>query len=254
MTAHKPFKKSGNGPALWLSFSLCAAMLACHDDSPSPLFGHWDDIGDAGLRADAALRLDQSVSLDAATTTCSPAVIGHGLAALSAHRSPSRRTTPTAGNTDDDEEEDVIADPRCASGYRWVGKDHESKLMRPGTDCLACHRPENEDDRDDDDEAPGFVVAGTVYGARNEPDNCLGSEGAVIRITDANGQRIERVSNRAGNFYIKSKNTRLALPFMAEVSANGRTRAMQHAQCRTSCNVCHTATGTQGAPGRIVMP
>jgi hypothetical protein len=130
--------------------------------------------------------------------------------------------------------------------------------MQPGSDCLRCHRPGNDDDHprpsDDDDEAPGYVVAGTVYGALNEPSDCLGVAGVTIRITDAKGQRIERTSNRAGNFYIKSKGTRLALPITAEISAAGRTRKMQHAQCLTSCNACHASTGTSGAKGRLLVP
>ena len=82
----------------------------------------------------------------------------------------------------------------------------------------------------DSDEPDGYVVAGTVYAAAHEPSDCLGVEGGMIRITDARGQVIEWVSNRAGNFYLKSSKYRLALPFTAVISATGRTRKMEHVE------------------------
>lgn len=246
--------------------ALGSLFLSCQEPAPPSYFGRWEDT-DAGRshRPDAATDDAAPPALDAAALTCHPSVIGGGddlrtAAAPLRSRHPARSSAspPTHKPTDDDDDKYVVADSKCLSGWRWIGGQHESKLMQPGSDCLRCHRPGNDDDHprpgDDDDEAPGYVVAGTVYGALNEPSDCLGVEGVTIRITDAQGQRIERTSNRAGNFYIKSKGTRLALPITAEISAAGRTRKMQHAQCLTSCNACHSSTGVSGAKGRLLVP
>jgi hypothetical protein len=243
-------------------------LAACHDPEPGSFFGRWEEISDAGTRADAAHRRDAATPADAAMLACSPGEIGgeeedarpHALGRLRPPLLPAPRQAPTGPRSrqhDDDEEEPVIRDPRCVSGYRWVGGKEESKLMMPGSDCLSCHSPSARSARvhsTDDDDPDGYVVAGTVYAAQHEPSDCLGVGGVLIRITDARGQIIERVSNAAGNFYIKAEKARLALPITAEISAGGRTRKMEHAQCLTSCNACHTQTGSGGAPGRILLP
>ena len=264
---------------------LCAAiflavgclLFSCQDSATPHYFGHWNDALDGGTASvDGEAGDAAPATPDAAALTCTPAELGGGddLRGLLAQASLWPRTSPQAEpsplrptgrevDDDDDDDENVVSDPRCLSGWRWAGGQHKSKLMQPGSDCLRCHRPSHDadrpeqtddDDDDDDDKAPGYVVAGTVYGALHEPSDCLGVEGVTVRITDAHGQRLERTSNRAGNFYIKSRGTRLALPFTAELSAGGRTRRMQHPQCLTSCNVCHTATGDSGAPGRLLRP
>ena len=120
--------------------------------------------------------------------------------------------------------------------------------MMPGSDCNSCHRPGGSHD------APSFTISGTVYSSLTERDDCLGVSGASIRITDATGRRIELLSNRAGNFFLKTKSARIALPFQAEVTVAGKTRAMPVAQCEPSCNSCHSATGQSGAKGRIIVP
>lgn len=269
-----PFSRSRSPIPAAMVLVGAGLFLACQDPGAPSYFGRWDEAHDGGQNPSDAASADAALPTpDAATRTCTPSEIGGGddLRGLLATRSlrqgslqsrgrpTSRATGRTTGReVDDDDDKYVVADARCLSGWRWIGGQHESKLMQPGSDCLRCHRPGNGDDSpgpsDDDDEAPGYVVAGTVYGALNEPSDCLGVEGVTLRITDARGQRIERTSNRAGNFYIKSKDTRLALPFTAELSASGRTRRMQHAECLTSCNVCHSPTGHSGAPGRLLLP
>lgn len=44
---------------------------------------------------------------------------------------------------------------------------------------------------------------------------------------------------------VAAKETLDGLPIRAEISAGGHTRQMQHAECQTSCNTCHTANGRQ---------
>ena len=248
----------------WCALACSALLCACQEPTPSHFFGYWDEPVDGGVRPDSARPMDAATPLDAAALVCSPSEIGGedkssparalGTASRS-HKHSTQRTTDD--DDDDDDDEHVIADSRCASGYRWIGGKEESQLMMPGSDCLSCHQPSMRSARSrltDSDEPDGYVVAGTVYAAEHEPSDCLGVEGVLIRITDARGQVIERVSNRAGNFYIKSSKYRLSLPFTAVISAKGRTRKMEHAECLTSCNTCHTASGMSGAPGRILLP
>jgi len=199
------------------------AFAACHGDDPSS--GSADPAGTV-------------------SRVCAPASIGGPASVPSA---PERGVDKTDDDDDDDDDTSRIQpDARCRSGWRWTGRDHESSLMHPGADCIACHRSRTE-------EAPSFSVAGTIYAAAGEPTDCLGVDLAIIRLTDAGGQQIELSSNRAGNFYLKSRKTRIALPYTAEVLYQGRSHRMATPQCETSCNSCHTATGQSGAPGRIVV-
>lgn len=135
----------------------------------------------------------------------------------------------------------------CVSGKAWSGGNEESPLMNPGQDCIACHTSEPE--------APKFVIAGTVMGATNDDNNCNGLEGVTVRITGNDGAVLELTTNSAGNFYAREGMATVALPFTAEVvGPNGKTNKMSSAQTEGSCNSCHGATGTNGAPGRIIVP
>jgi hypothetical protein len=120
----------------------------------------------------------------------------------------------------------------------WTGGNSESPLMNPGKACAGCHS--------------GFVIGGTVYPTAHEPDLCMGTNGnATVVITDANGLSVTLPVNGSGNFYGSPV---LAFPIRAKVVANGKERAMQTAQMSGNCNGCHTQTGAEMAPGRIVMP
>jgi hypothetical protein len=46
----------------------------------------------------------------------------------------------------------------------------------------------------------------------------------------------------------------IKLPYHAKVRQGGRERAMNAPQMVGDCNSCHTQTGQNGAPGRIVVP
>jgi hypothetical protein len=78
-----------------------------------------------------------------------------------------------------------------------------------------------------------------------------------VEITDANGKVFKTTtSTLSGNFHMSSK----AMPgFLAPYTARildaaGNVRKMAGKQTNGDCNVCHTAAGDQGAPGRIVAP
>jgi hypothetical protein len=127
----------------------------------------------------------------------------------------------------------------------WTSGDEESPQMHPGGACIACHSR---------GEGPRFSVAGTVFPTAHEPTDCYGVEGGSdvhVEITDAAGSVLTLSVNAAGNFY--STKT-VAYPFHAKVVTMGQERAMGAAQATGDCNSCHTETGKNGAPGRIMLP
>jgi len=132
----------------------------------------------------------------------------------------------------------------CTSGTMFKGGS--SAAMDPGMACVSCHAKSGE--------APKFTIAGTVYPTGHEPDVCNGtngSTGAQIVITGADGKSITLTPNNAGNF---SSNGAVAPPYQAKVTYMGRERLMIAAQTSGDCNSCHTQTGANMAPGRIVTP
>jgi hypothetical protein len=126
----------------------------------------------------------------------------------------------------------------CTSGTTW--RSGTGPTMRPGEACFSCH-------------SSGFAIAGTVYPTGHEPDDCngAGSAGALVVVTDANGQEHELTVNQAGNFTLSGS---LAVPYTARVVLGTAERAMGSSQSSGNCNGCHTQSGSNGAPGRIVLP
>ena len=142
----------------------------------------------------------------------------------------------------------TAADSTCKSGVKWTGGDQESPEMHPGADCIACHTAKGE--------GPQLAIAGTVYAANagKDADDCLGSAGAQVVITDANGKQTTLTANASGNFLLDKKQSTIALPYKAKIVYNGKERQMMGEQSVGSCNSCHTAGGANGAPGRILLP
>lgn len=134
----------------------------------------------------------------------------------------------------------------CASGNQWVGGDRESAQMHPGVACTACHVSKGE--------GPRFAIAGTVFQNLDDKDDCGGVASNVsVVITDANAAVHTLSVNAMGNFMLER--TTLALPYSAKViDGSGGVREMVAKQTDGDCNVCHTATGAQAAPGRIIAP
>ncbi len=136
----------------------------------------------------------------------------------------------------------------CASGKKWTWGDEGSSLMHPGQACISCHKSEPW-------EAPQYIVAGTVYSSAHEEDDCNASaadiSGTHVMITGADGRTLDLLANSVGNFYTR---TAIAMPYTAKVVRDGKERAMSAAQSNGDCNSCHTVTGTDGAPGRILVP
>lgn len=141
------------------------------------------------------------------------------------------------------------APPGCSTGRMWTFGNRGSDNMNPGQACIACHTTSRA--------APTFSIAGTVYQTAREPNNCnggapSGSGNVIVEITDAMGVvRMLPVFAASGNFYLEAP---IATPYRARVLYNGNARAMATPQTNGDCNSCHSATGSMGAPGRIVLP
>lgn len=151
-------------------------------------------------------------------------------------------------------EDPFDAEPICTSGETWIpvyenpeeGELEGSSTMAPGQACITCHVQEGAD---------ALVAAGTIYPSAHEPDDCKApdSKGAVVILTDANGDEHQRTANSVGNFNFKSLDS-IAKPFKARVEFEGRVRAMNGELTSGDCNKCHTQTGASDAPGRILLP
>lgn len=130
----------------------------------------------------------------------------------------------------------------CSSGQTWSGG--ENARMHPGRACISCHSS---------GEGPSYSIAGTVYPTAHEPNDCNSSNlaGVTVQITDNSAHVITLTPNNVGNFYYQSS---LSLPYFAEVLSQGNNRAMSSTQTSGDCNLCHTPTGANGAPGRIIPP
>jgi hypothetical protein len=147
----------------------------------------------------------------------------------------------------------------CASGKRWAGELTPSEEMFPGRDCVGCHM---------DSGGPELLAAGTIYGVIDEDgsrtimNDCFGVEGARVTITAGDGQVLEAVTNRAGNFYFEGRESSFVKPFEVEVEytfPDGRKsrERMNSTPSYGGCARCHRtdAIPTIGAaPGRELGP
>ena len=136
----------------------------------------------------------------------------------------------------------------CSSNTHWTKGDRGSSLMRPGGACIACH---------DRTGAPSYTAAGTVYTTAHEPDDCSGdasSETTTVVVTDAKGTTYTATVNSAGNFYFDSRRSPIEVPYRAKVVRGGKAREMKDPAMHGDCNKCHTETGIEKAPGRVMAP
>ncbi len=136
------------------------------------------------------------------------------------------------------------ADGTCVSDSYWTGGNSESPRMHPGMDCIACHTSEGE--------GPRFTVAGTVFTEYDEPDDCNGVEDVVVEVTDATGAVWTESTNSAGNFYFRDNE--LVFPITAKIIDGDVERKMLGAVGTGACASCHSRSGNNGAPGRVIAP
>ena len=109
--------------------------------------------------------------------------------------------------------------------------------------CINCHTTQR---------APTLGIAGTVYGALHEGDDCYGSPGVSVVITGADGRVTTLTTNESGNFSLRSRGT-IALPFRAKIVSGSQERVMATPQMNGDCSSCHSAAGAEGAAGRITL-
>lgn len=117
--------------------------------------------------------------------------------------------------------------------------------MKPGWNCLSCHREGGQAS------SKPWSAAGTIYGDA-DADVCDGVAGVNVIFTDADGVELTRVvSNEVGNFY-----TAFALPegFRVALERQGRTVQMPISPPAGSCNACHDTPPLGDALGRIRAP
>lgn len=137
---------------------------------------------------------------------------------------------------------------KCTSGMKWSLGDEGSPDMHPGRACLSCHATNID--------APRYPIAGTVYPSAHEPDDCASvlAGPATVVVTDSRGAVFRMTVGPRGNFYYASETPVFTPPYTAKVVYQGRERAMTTQQTNADCNSCHTQSGTNGAPGRILLP
>lgn len=129
----------------------------------------------------------------------------------------------------------------CTSGQYWTSGT--GSTMAPGEACQACHQKQG---------GPSFSFAGTVYATLHEPKDCKGDPGPVsVTVTDANNATVTVNVDSVGNF---SSQTAIAAPFHVVVTDSNGTRTMYGSLTSGDCNSCHTPTGANNAPGRIMAP
>jgi hypothetical protein len=139
----------------------------------------------------------------------------------------------------------------CTSGTYWTQGNTKSALMHPGAACRDCH-------------VVGGLglfsldIGGTVYPTAHEPIDCngVGTPGVTMVVTDANGKDTSFDVNAAGNFWHSDLLgvAPIAKPFNVKIVSGTRVRAMVGALTDGDCNKCHSVTGTNLAPGRILLP
>jgi hypothetical protein len=138
-----------------------------------------------------------------------------------------------------------VPSSECVSGLKWTGGDEGSPQMHPGRGCIACHAQ---------GEGPRFIAAGTVFRQIDEPDDCFGVPGVVVLLTDASGKVFRMTTNQAGNFMLRQRGNVISFPLHARLQFMGKERRMLGPKQTANCASCHTSTGENGAPGRMMAP
>jgi hypothetical protein len=158
--------------------------------------------------------------------------------------SPTPTTSPDAGGSGD-------GGSACPGGTMWTQGDQGSPLMHPGAACNACHQVKG---------GPNLRFAGTVYPTLHEVVDCSGAAPPPqlnVIVTDSRNQTFTLPVNAAGNFLLEAQQgggPPPRAPFKATVTDGKVTRTMNGSVTSGDCNSCHTVTGANGAPGRILAP
>lgn len=154
----------------------------------------------------------------------------------------------------DDETVEVVPKDVCYSEMRWVGEKRGSPEMFPGRDCVGCHI---------DNDGPPLALGGTVYSyvvspqvalASQSGEDCFGKEGVRVQITDLEGQTVEAVTNRAGNFYVEGNPDEFVKPFSVQIvwtddnDGSEKTTQMFTTPSYGGCGRCHNPSAERFPP------
>lgn len=138
----------------------------------------------------------------------------------------------------------------CSSNVYWLLGTLKSPDMNPGTACKTCHLFFAT--------FKTYAFMGTVYPQAHERDLCAAyPTGEVkVEIVDKAGKvaLTLKPSQLSGNFSSGSIFNPVAMPYTARVVSPNGVREMRTPQTNGDCNACHTATGANGAAGRITWP
>jgi len=141
-------------------------------------------------------------------------------------------------------------------------EDENSEIVisqhNQGKSCLSCHSAPAKGAN-----GKAFLSGGTVYTTLNGTDSKNYADGFTIRLLlDGGSQPIYRVKSRrgTGNFYSKDSALSSSYKFTAQVIMNNTDKNVVNSSKKNShntekylsCNNCHTATGKNGAPGRVI--
>jgi mono/diheme cytochrome c family protein len=160
---------------------------------------------------------------------------------------PGGTCTPPPGGTDP-----FLTDPVCTNGT--FNTQFANVAMFPGEACVSCHVKNG---------GPKLAFAGTVYPSAHEPNDCKGVNvsGAQVLVTDSTNKTYTTNVQTNGDFYMYATphfgGISLQPPYTVKLTYQGRERDMTGlvtAPTDGDCNACHTETGDQGAPGRILLP
>lgn len=133
----------------------------------------------------------------------------------------------------------------CSDGATASDPTAPGPLMRPGEQCLSCHRAGGQAG-----EKP-WTAAGTVFDGAGA--SSTGVAGAVIEITGADGKVESLTTNEVGNFYTAAP---IAKPMTLRIRHAGKSADMPiPLNADGACNACHSANDPiGGAAGRIRVP
>lgn len=152
----------------------------------------------------------------------------------------------------DDETVEVVPKDVCYSEMRWVGEKRGSPEMFPGRDCVGCHI---------DNDGPPLALGGTVYpyillgeeATRLQTGtDCFGLEGVTVRVIDGDGQELEVVTNRAGNFFVEGNPDEFAKPFQVQLEFGDIQPQMFASPVYGGCARCHNPANP--GPGDMYDP
>ena len=117
---------------------------------------------------------------------------------------------------------------------------------RAGQPCTDCHSSYG-------GRHPIFTVAGTLF---QKPTNKVGVEGAVVHVTDVNGDTRDLTTNCVGNFYVADTDWEPAFPILVTIEdpQTGLTATMKSKVGRdTSCASCHVDPAGTDSPGHVYL-